>query len=242
VSEAHDDGDRQHESRQSGTRQSDSRQSDSRQSDSRQSANGQSGGRQSKPASDPMADFQRWLMRAGARSMAHQVADNVRRTLGQQRRETKGGGDVWDTATTELPADEPPECQWCPVCQAARRLRESGPGLGAKLADAGGVLAGVLQDTFSAVDQMMKTQNTSSERHTEHDHVNSTASGAGASKASSAKDSAAEAGAAKDSAAKDSAAKDSAAKDSAAKDSAAKDSAAKDSAAKDSAAKDIAPS
>lgn len=201
MSEAHDDGDRQHESRQS----------ESRQSDSRQSANGQSGSRQSKPASDPMADFQRWLMRAGARSMAHQVADNVRRTLGQQRRETKGGGDVWDTATTELPPDEPPECQWCPVCQAARRLRESGPGIGAKLADAGGVLAGVLQDTFSAVDQMMKTQNTSpSERHTEHDHVNTTASRAGASKASSAEDSAAKDGAAKDSATTDSSAKDSA--------------------------------
>jgi hypothetical protein len=95
-------------------------------------------------------------MRAGARSMANQVADNVRRTLGQQR-DRKGSGDVWDTATTEPPLDEPPECQWCPVCQAARRLRESGPGLGAKLADAGGVLTSVVQDAFSAVDQMMKT-------------------------------------------------------------------------------------
>jgi len=98
-------------------------------------------------------------MRAGARSMANQVADNVRRTLGQQRRESSG--DVWDTATSEAPPDEPPECQWCPVCQAARRLRDSGPGLGAKLADAGGVLASVVQDAFSAVDQIMKT---SSER------------------------------------------------------------------------------
>ena len=124
---------------------------------------GQSDGRQSKPASDPVADLQRWLMRAGARSMANQVADNVRRTLGQQQK--RDSGDVWDTATTEPPQDEPPECQWCPVCQAARRLRESGPGgLGAKLADVGGVLGSVVQDAFSAVDQMMKTQNTSSER------------------------------------------------------------------------------
>ena len=115
------------------------------------------GGRQGKQPSDPVADLQRWLMRAGARSMANQVADNVRRTLGQQKHDT---GDVWDTATTEPSPDEPPECQWCPVCQAARRLRDSGPGLGAKLADAGGVLASVVQDAFSAVDQMMKTQST----------------------------------------------------------------------------------
>ncbi len=98
-----------------------------------------------------MADFQRWLMRAGARSMANQVADNVRRSIGQQRRASRGSGDVWDTATTELPPGEPLECQWCPVCQAARRLRVSGPGLGAKIADAGGVFASVLQDTLSAL-------------------------------------------------------------------------------------------
>jgi hypothetical protein len=109
--------------------------------------------------------LQRWLMRAGARSMANQVADNVRRSLDQQNRDRRNG-DIWDTATTEPPPDEPLECQWCPVCQAARRLRESGPGLGAKLADAGGVLASVVQDAFSAVDQIMKTQNIPSERPT----------------------------------------------------------------------------
>lgn len=109
-----------------------------------------------------MADFQRWLMRAGARSMANQVADNVRRSLGQQQKR-QSSGDIWDTATNEMPPDEAPECQWCPVCQAARRIRESGPGLGAKLADAGGVLASVVQDAFSAVDQIMKTP-ASSER------------------------------------------------------------------------------
>jgi hypothetical protein len=125
-----------------------------------------------------VADFQRWLMRAGARSMAHQVADNVRRSLGQQRRESKGSGDVWDTATTELLSDEPPECQWCPVCQAARRLRESGPGLGAKIADAGGVLAGVLQDTFSVVDQMMKSP--SSERQSGYQPTSGPVNGADA--------------------------------------------------------------
>jgi hypothetical protein len=134
------------------------------QSGGRQAGGKQSGGKPNKPnkPSDPVGDFQRWLMRAGARSMANQVADNVRRTLGQPRRSSSG--DVWDTATTEPPPDEPPECQWCPVCQAARRLRESGPGLSAKLADAGGVLATVVQDAFVAVDQFIKTQDLSAER------------------------------------------------------------------------------
>ena len=109
-----------------------------------------------KPASDPVTDFQRWLMKAGAKSMAHQVADNVRKSLGQQSRASKNG-DVWDTATSEPPPDEPLECQWCPVCQAARRLRESGPGLGAKISDAGGILASMAQDAFSAFDQLMKS-------------------------------------------------------------------------------------
>jgi hypothetical protein len=118
------------------------------------SGSGGTGGKPGKPASDPVADLQRWLMKAGARSMANQVADNVRRTLGQSKRDS---GDIWDVATTEPPLDEPPECQWCPVCQAARRLRDSGPGLGSKLADAGGVLASVVGDAFSAVDKAMKT-------------------------------------------------------------------------------------
>jgi hypothetical protein len=107
-----------------------------------------------KPAAgDPVADFQRWLMKAGARSMAHQVADQVRRTLGQDKR---GSGDIWDTAVNEPPPGESPECQWCPVCQAARRMRLSGPGLGAKIADAGGVAASVVSDVFAAVDNILK--------------------------------------------------------------------------------------
>ncbi len=110
---------------------------------------------QSRP-SDPVADFQRWLMKAGARSMANQVADQVKRTLGAERRSS---GDVWDTATNEPPPDEAPECQWCPICQAARAARNGGAaGLGAQLANAGGVLASVVQDAFSAFEQVMKTQ------------------------------------------------------------------------------------
>ena len=133
-------------------------------SQSSSSGNGQAGsGRQARP-SDPVADFQRWLMKAGARSMANQVAGQVKRTIGAERRDS---GDVWDTATNEPPPNEAPECQWCPVCQAARAARlGSGSGLGAQLANAGGALASVVQDAFSVFEQAMKTQdqNRSAER------------------------------------------------------------------------------
>jgi len=109
--------------------------------------------RDDRKPSDPVGDLQNWLIRQGAKSMANQVADNVRRTLGQEKRRDKG--DVWDVATTEPPPDEAPECQWCPVCQAARRLRESGPGIGSKLADAGVGLASVMADAFAAVEKVM---------------------------------------------------------------------------------------
>jgi hypothetical protein len=126
--------------------------------------NGQSGGGgggQARRGNDPIADFQRWLMRAGARSMANQVADQVRRTVGQERRDR---GDVWDTATNEAPPEESPECQWCPICQAARAARLSGPGLMSSVADVGGALAAMAQDAFSAFEQVMKDQNRSTER------------------------------------------------------------------------------
>lgn len=133
-------------------------------SQSSSSGNGQAGsGRQGRP-SDPVADFQRWLMKAGARSMANQVAGQVKRTIGAERRDS---GDVWDTATNEPPPNEAPECQWCPVCQAARAARlGGGSGLGAQLANAGGALASVVQDAFSVFEQAMKTQdqNRSAER------------------------------------------------------------------------------
>ncbi len=97
----------------------------------------------SEPARDPIGDFQRWLMKAGARSLSRDVAGKVKSTLG-------GGGakhaSVWETATTEPPGDEPPECQWCPICRAARRYRDSGgtgaPDISSQLAGAGDVLAG----------------------------------------------------------------------------------------------------
>ncbi len=103
-----------------------------------------------------MGDFQRWLMKAGARSLSRDIADKVRSTIGG------GGGkhaDVWETATTEPPGDEPPECQWCPICRAARRYRDSGgtyPDLGSQLAGVGDALAGFTRDAFSLFEAAMR--------------------------------------------------------------------------------------
>jgi hypothetical protein len=106
----------------------------------------------SEPARDPIGDFQRWLMKAGARSLSREVADRVKSTLGGGG----GGGkhaDVWDTATSEPPGDEPPECQWCPICRAARRYRDTGSAapadFGSQLAGVGDALAGLTRDAFS---------------------------------------------------------------------------------------------
>ena len=120
-------------------------------------------GSRSNRGSDPVVDFQRWLMRAGARSMANQVADQVKRSLGAEKRPS---GDVWDTAVNEPPPNEPPECQWCPICQAARAARTSGPGLNAMLSDTAGALAGLAQGAFSAFEQLMKTEPTPSSERT----------------------------------------------------------------------------
>jgi hypothetical protein len=132
----------------------------------RNGGNGQpGGGRGPSRPSDPVIDFQRWLMKAGARSMANQVADQVKRTIGNERRDK---GDVWDTATNEVPPNEAPECQWCPVCQAARAARLGGAsGLGAALSGAGTVLSTVVQDAFSVFEQVMKTQEQNQNRSAE---------------------------------------------------------------------------
>jgi hypothetical protein len=111
------------------------------------------------PGSDPIGDFQRWLMKAGARSLGRDVAGRVRSTMGGGAK----NADVWETATTEDPT-EPPECQWCPVCRAARRYRESGgtgapPGatIGGQLAGVSDTLAGLTRDAFSLFDAAMKS-------------------------------------------------------------------------------------
>ena len=57
------------------------------------------------PGSDPIGDMQRWMMRAGARSIGREVAGRVRSTFGPGASKKD---DVWDTATTEVLTDEPP--------------------------------------------------------------------------------------------------------------------------------------
>ncbi len=107
--------------------------------------------------SDPIGDLQRWLMKAGARSLGRDVADRVRSTAGGGRGKT---ANVWETATTEPPGDEPPECQWCPICRAARRYRDSGGGTGAgltsQLAGVGDTLAGFTRDAFSIFESAVR--------------------------------------------------------------------------------------
>ena len=114
---------------------------------------------------DPLGDFQRWLMRTGARSVTKDLTGQMRRALGQDQPKA----DVWDTATNRpLAEDEAPECAWCPVCRAARRLRESrqgsstGSGIGSQLAGAGDALAAVVQEAYSAFESAMKAPPASS--------------------------------------------------------------------------------
>jgi len=109
------------------------------------------------PGSDPIGDFQRWLMRTGAKSIGRDVASRVRSTVGGGKSAKQG--DVWDTATTEELTDEPPECQWCPICRAARRYRDSGgstANLGGQFAGVGDTLAGLTRDAFGLFDAAMR--------------------------------------------------------------------------------------
>jgi hypothetical protein len=103
---------------------------------------------------DLLTDLQRWLIRSGARSMRHEIEGKVRRSLGGGRAQP---GDVWGTATTEPPPDagQSPECLWCPICRAARRMRESGPGLGSQLSGASDVVAAAVQDAIVTLDTVL---------------------------------------------------------------------------------------
>jgi hypothetical protein len=129
----------------------------------------QSRSRQSAPGADMLSDFQRWLIRSSAKNMRKEIGGQVRRTFGGGRSEP---GDVWDTATTEIPPEvgEAPECQWCPVCRAARRMRDSGPGLGGHLLSAGDAVAAAVQDALGAFDSVIsRTGGSAQSRRTERD-------------------------------------------------------------------------
>jgi hypothetical protein len=99
------------------------------------------------PASDLVGDVQRWLLRTSARGVSRGLNDQIRTAL-------RGGGhgDVWETATAD---EEPPECAWCPICRARRRLRESGPGLASHVAAATDAVGVVMQDAVSAFEAAM---------------------------------------------------------------------------------------
>lgn len=106
------------------------------------------------PSGDVLSDVQRWLIRSSARNMRSQFEDQVRRTLGGQRPDNS---DVWDVATTEIPSNvgEAPECQWCPICRAARRMRESRPGLPGQLSGAGDAVGSAMQEAVRAFDTFL---------------------------------------------------------------------------------------
>src|ERR1700690_3834865 len=87
-------------------------------------------------------------MRKSARGFGNQLKDQARRTIGGGS--PRGGGDVWEAATAEPLPGEAPECAWCPICRAARKWRDSGPGLASHVAGAGDALFSVAQDTLAA--------------------------------------------------------------------------------------------
>jgi len=87
--------------------------------------------------------------------MRREIGGQVRKKLGGDRSEPQ---DVWDTATTEPPPGdlgEAPECAWCPVCRAARRIRESGPGLGSQLSGASDAVAAAVQEALRSFDGVL---------------------------------------------------------------------------------------
>jgi hypothetical protein len=113
------------------------------------------------PSIDLTADIQRWLIRSGARNVRRELNDQFRKAWSDLRGEPTKPADVWNAATTEPPPpelSEAPECAWCPVCRAARRIRESGPGLGGQLAGAGDAVAAAVQEALSMFDSVLSAR------------------------------------------------------------------------------------
>ena len=113
------------------------------------------------PSIDLTADIQRWLIRSGARNVRRELNDQFRKAWSDLRGEPTKPAEIWNAATTEPPPpelSEAPECAWCPVCRAARRIRESGPGLGGQLAGAGDAVAAAVQEALSMFDSVLSAR------------------------------------------------------------------------------------
>jgi hypothetical protein len=105
--------------------------------------------------SDPVGDLQRWVVRNSAKTLGREIKGQFRSVTGGSKNKV----DVWDVATTEPPpTGESPECAWCPICRAARRARQSGPGLTSQIAGVGDALLSVAQDAISAVDSTLSSR------------------------------------------------------------------------------------
>ncbi len=105
------------------------------------------------------SEVQRWLIRTSARNMRDELGGQVKKAF---RGPERDAGDSWATATTEPPhaADEAPECAWCPVCRAARRIaqaRAAGTDSrgGPRISDAADVMAGAVRDALSGIDSIL---------------------------------------------------------------------------------------
>src|SRR5690242_15094653 len=81
--------------------------------------------------------------------MSRQLTHQVRTALGRNQ---EPSGDVWETATTEPLPGEAPECAWCPLCRAARLVREAKPGRDTRVTAVGDALNTVVQDAVSVLE------------------------------------------------------------------------------------------
>jgi hypothetical protein len=102
---------------------------------------------------DLIGEFQRWLIRSSARGVGRQVTGQIRSAFGRNQ----PTGDVWESATANPTPDEAPECAWCPLCRAARVLRESKPGRDTRVTAVSDALGMVVQDAFNVLDAALAT-------------------------------------------------------------------------------------
>jgi hypothetical protein len=103
-----------------------------------------------------LSGVQRWLIKSSAKTMRREIEGQVRKTLTGSREQRSS--DVWDTATTEPPpgVGEAPECTWCPICQAARRMREPGPGgRGSRFSGVSEAVSAAVQDAVGVLDGVL---------------------------------------------------------------------------------------